>query len=125
LAEFAGFMSQLPVILLAVYILSILYFRKTVGFGFRLLVLCFLPFWGFSQYSHEWIKPGQSYYRIPVSEKGVYRLTTSDLQTAGVPIGSVDPRRIQILHRGVEQAIFVQGQADAVLDPGDYVEFYG
>jgi hypothetical protein len=109
----------------AVYILSILYFRKTVGFGFRLLVLCFLPFLGFSQYSHEWIKPGQSYYRIPVAKKGVYRLTTSDLQSAGVPIGSVDPRRIQILHRGVEQAIFVQGQADAVLDPGDYVEFYG
>lgn len=96
-----------------------------MGFGFRLLVLCFLPFLGFSQYSHEWIKPGQSYYRIPVSEKGVYRLTTSDLQSAGVPIGSVDPRRIQILHRGIEQAIFVQGQADAVLDPGDYVEFYG
>jgi hypothetical protein len=96
-----------------------------VGFGFRLLVLCFLPFWGFSQYSHEWIKPGQSYYRIPVAEKGVYRLTFADLQTVGVPIGSVDPRRIQILHRGVEQAIFVQGQADAVLDPGDYIEFYG
>ncbi|MBK8292031.1 MAG: hypothetical protein IPK96_14970 [Flammeovirgaceae bacterium] len=96
-----------------------------MGFGFRLLVLCFLPFWGFSQYSHEWIKPGQSYYRIPVAKKGVYRLTFADLQTVGVPIGSVDPRRIQILHRGVEQAIFVQGQADAVLDPGDYIEFYG
>lgn len=96
-----------------------------MGFGFRLLVLCFTPLLGFAQYSHEWIKPGQSYYRIPVAKKGVYRLTSADLQSAGVPVGSVDPRRIQIFHRGVEQAIFVQGQSDAVLDPGDYVEFYG
>jgi len=96
-----------------------------VGFGCRLLILLFTPLLGFSQYSSDWVKQGQTYYRIPVAKKGIYKLTTSDLQAAGVPIASIDPRRVQIFHRGQEQAIFVQGQSDAVLDPGDYIEFYG
>ncbi|MEQ1588498.1 MAG: C25 family cysteine peptidase, partial [Cyclobacteriaceae bacterium] len=101
------------------------YFRKTVGFGFRLLIFLLVPILGFSQYSHDWIKQGQTYYRIPIAKKGVYKLTFSDLQAAGVPISAIDPRRVQIFHRGQEQAIFVQGQADAILDPGDFIEFYG
>ena len=94
--------------------------------GFRLLILLVgLPFLGFAQYSNDWIKAGQSYYKIPVASKGVYRLTYSDLQATGIPLGAIDPRRLQIYHRGVEQSILVQGQADAVFDPTDYVEFYG
>ncbi len=97
-----------------------------MGLGFRLLIFILaLPLVGFSQYSNDWIRQGQSYYRIPVMKKGIYKLTTSDLQTAGVPVAAIDPRRIQIFHRGQEQAIFVQGQSDAVLDPADYIEFYG
>jgi hypothetical protein len=90
-----------------------------------LIIVLFLPFAGFCQYSHEWIQPGQSYYRIPVAHQGVYRLTYADLQNAGVPVGSIDPRLIQVLHRGKEQAIFVQGQADAVFHPDDFIEFFG
>ncbi len=94
--------------------------------GFRLLILLIgLPFLGFAQYPNDWIRTGQSYYKIPVAARGVYRLTYSDLQTAGLPLNAIDPRRIQIFHRGQEQSIFVQGQADAVFDPTDYVEFYG
>ncbi|MBL7870455.1 MAG: hypothetical protein JNM78_02500 [Cyclobacteriaceae bacterium] len=94
--------------------------------GFRLLIfLVGLPWLGFAQYSNDWIRTDQRYYKIPVASKGVYRLTYSDLVTAGLPLNSIDPRRIQIFHRGLEQAIFVQGQADAVFDPADYVEFYG
>ncbi len=97
-----------------------------MGLGFRLLIFFLvLPLLSFSQYSHDWIKQGQTYFRIPVAKGGVYRLTTSDLQSAGVPVAAIDPRRIQIFHRGQEQAIFVQGQSDAVLDAGDYLEFYG
>lgn len=96
-----------------------------MGFGFRLLIILFTPLLGFSQYSNDWIKQGQTYYRIPIARKGVYKLTFSDLQSAGVPVSAIDPRRVQIFHRGQEQAIFVQGQADAILDPGDFIEFYG
>ncbi|MEJ0057560.1 MAG: hypothetical protein WDN75_19095 [Bacteroidota bacterium] len=48
---------------------------------------------------------------------------TPILQAAGVPIASVDPRRINLFHRGSEQAIFVQGQADASFDASDFIEF--
>ena len=96
-----------------------------MGFGFRLLILLFTPLLGFSQYSNDWIKQGQSYYRIPISKTGVYKLSYFDLQSAGVPLAAVDPRRVQIFHRGQEQAILVQGQSDASFDSGDFIEFYG
>src|SRR5690606_9759758 len=38
---------------------------------------------------------------------------------------SVDPRSLQIFHRGVEQAILVEGEADGSLDDNDYILFYG
>lgn len=78
-----------------------------------------------AQYSNSWVMPGQSYYRIPVAQKGVYRLTHTDLQNAGVPVNAIDPRQIQIFHRGVEQAILVAGQDDAVFNTSDYIELFG
>ena len=78
-----------------------------------------------AQFSDEWINFGQTYYKIPVAQTGIYRLTYADLQTAGVPLSGIDPRRINLFHRGQEQAIFVSGENDAVFDPADYIEFYG
>ncbi len=90
-----------------------------------LFLLLILPWTGFSQYTNEWVRQGQQYYRIPIAKKGIYRLAYSDLQNAGVPVAAIDPRLIQLFHRGKEQSIFVQGQADAVLNSDDYIEFYG
>ncbi|MCU0353041.1 MAG: hypothetical protein MUD08_04765, partial [Cytophagales bacterium] len=72
-------------------------------------------------YGNEWINFAQQYYKIPVVQRGIYRLTFQDLQRAGVPIATVDPRRIQIFHRGEEQAIVVAGEADAFFNEADYV----
>jgi len=83
------------------------------------------PLAGYSQYANDWIVQGQQYFRIPVSKKGIYRLTHADLQAAGVPVSSIDPRLIQVYHRGVEQSIFVQGQADSEFNTSDYLEFFG
>src|SRR5262245_54143734 len=79
----------------------------------------------FAQFGNEWIKFNQQYYKIPVAKDGIYRLTYTDLQNAGFPVGSADPRRIQIFHRGVEQRIWVEGEMDAAFNPSDYIEFYG
>ena len=92
---------------------------------FLFFLFLLIPFLSQSQVPNSWIDFSQSYYKIPVWKDGIYKLTYSDLQTAGFPVSSVDPRRIQIFHRGVEQAIFVQGQADAVLNTSDYLEFFG
>lgn len=88
-------------------------------------------FWVFAsapvlgQYGNEWVTFGQTYYKIPVTKNGIHMLTYADLQAAGFPVSSVDPRRLQLFYRGAEQAMLVEGQDDAVLNDGDYLEFYG
>jgi hypothetical protein len=87
--------------------------------------LIIIAFSVFGQTGQEWINFSQSYYKIPVAKNGIYRLTYLDLQNAGLPIGSIDPQTIQIFHRGIEQAIYIEGEDDAQLNPVDFIEFYG
>ena len=76
-------------------------------------------------FGNEWINASQQYYKISVGQDGIYQLSYADLQAAGFPVAGVDPRRIQLFFRGQEQAIIVQGQQDARLDPEDFIVFYG
>jgi len=76
-------------------------------------------------YGSEWIDYDKTYFKINVAEEGIYRISYADLINAGFPVASVDPRRIQMFHRGEEQAIVVGGQGDAVFNTSDYIEFYG
>lgn len=78
-----------------------------------------------AQFGNEWINFDQDYYKIPVAKNGLYRLTYEQLRAAGMPTASVDPRKFQLFHRGVEQAIIVQGEGDGVFHSSDVVEFYG
>ena len=79
----------------------------------------------YGQLGHEWINFSQPYYKIPVGRDGIYRLTSAGLQAAGFPASTVDPTRIQLFHRGTEQAIYVEGESDLVFDDSDFIEFYG
>lgn len=88
-------------------------------------IAVFMAVQGFAQFGNEWIRFNQAYYKISTAKDGLYRLSYADLQNAGFPVGSVDPRRIQLFHRGVEQAIYIEGEADAVFHPSDFIEFYG
>ena len=74
---------------------------------------------------NEWIDYGQPYYKIPIAKAGLYRITQPQLQRAGISTDQIDPRTIQLFHRGVEQAITVTGEANRRFDTGDYLEFYG
>ncbi|GHM98882.1 hypothetical protein WSM22_03720 [Cytophagales bacterium WSM2-2] len=84
-----------------------------------------MSFASIAQYSNGWINFSQKYYKIPVFKDGFYRLTKANLQAAGFPVDNVDPRYIQVFHRGQEQSIYINGQSDGKLDAGDYLEFYG
>ncbi|GCC53047.1 transporter [Chryseotalea sanaruensis] len=87
-----------------------------------------MPVLGFGQTGNEWINFGQTYFKIPIAKDGIFKLTQTDLAAAGVPVNQIDPRRLQIFHRGVEQAIVVQHQqspADAIFDASEFLEFYG
>ncbi|MEY4930947.1 MAG: hypothetical protein RI909_1671, partial [Bacteroidota bacterium] len=99
-------------------------FFLRVSFGVALFLS--LPTFVFAQ-SNEWINTSQTYYKIPIAKTGVYRINYNDLQAAGFPLTTVDPRFIQLYHRGVEHAIFFkhdQIPADAKFDNTEYFEFY-
>ncbi len=81
------------------------------------------------------------WYRIPVSEDGLYKLDSRFLTAAGITLAGVDPRTIKIYGNGgtevpeditrprisdlAEDAIYIEGEADGSFDSGDYVLFYG
>ncbi len=91
-----------------------------------LSTLFLLPSLVFAQpYGNEWIDFTKEYYKLSVAADGIYRVGFNDLNNAGFPVTSIDPRRIQLFHRGVEVAINIEGQGDASFDPADFIEFYG
>ena len=81
------------------------------------------------------------WYKVGLSETGIYKLTYSDLTDLGINVSSVDPRQIRVYHNGggvlpemnavprpddlVEVPIYVSGEADGKFDNGDYILFYG
>jgi hypothetical protein len=72
-----------------------------------------------------WIDYNQTYYKIPTASDGIHRLNFTSLSASGLNPNIIDPRNIQIFHRGEEVAVFVQGQEDGKFDPTDYIDFYG
>jgi Peptidase family C25 len=92
-----------------------------------IVVFAFVAFQTIAQpYGNEWIDNDQIYIKIKIGKEGIYRLTYDNLNSVGFPLSNSDnPQRIQLYHRGVEVAIFVEGELDAVFNPSDYIEFYG
>jgi len=62
--------------------------------------------------------------KLVVKREGFYRVTQSELAAVGFDI-STDPRRLQLLADGRDQAINVTGEEDGRFDSTDAVEFYG
>jgi hypothetical protein len=105
---------------------------KTQSFSLRYfsasLRLCslilLLPFLSFSQYTNSWINYNQPYYKFPILQDGVYRITYTALVNSGIPAASIDPDNIQMFGRGQEIPIYVVGGQDGSLDSADYIEFH-
>jgi hypothetical protein len=77
-------------------------------------------------YGNEWIDYDQQYFKIHISEDGLYKVTYSELLAAGVPVNVIDPRGIQVYYKGEEQYIYIQGEGTSgIFDPAGYIEFYG
>ncbi|MDJ1498829.1 type IX secretion system sortase PorU [Cytophagaceae bacterium DM2B3-1] len=80
------------------------------------------------------------WYKIGITQSGIYKLALSDLQKAGIST-SIDPRNLHIYGNGggmlpqanvvsrptdlTEIAIQVEGENDGQLDNTDYILFYG
>jgi hypothetical protein len=76
-------------------------------------------------YGNEWINYSQKYYKFKVAKNGVYRIDSLALFLSGVPVNTIDPHNFQLFNKGVEQALFIQGENDGVLNASDFIEFYG
>ena len=82
-----------------------------------------------------------SWYKIGVTESGIYKLDQSFFNQIGLSPANVNPKNIKIYGNGgsvlpqsnaafrhddlVENAIFVSGEADGAFNSQDYVLFYG
>jgi uncharacterized repeat protein (TIGR01451 family) len=64
-------------------------------------------------------------YKVFVEQDGLYQLTYSDLEEAGLPVGDLNPQTLQIFNKGHEVAIRVIGEGDGSFDQDDYILFYG
>lgn len=71
-----------------------------------------------------WSPPDPA-YKIEVMADGVYSLSYSALQQAGLPVTTLDPRTFRIFWIGREIAIQVEGEEDGIFQSGDAVVFYG
>ncbi|HSG68641.1 MAG TPA: type IX secretion system sortase PorU [Bacteroidales bacterium] len=81
------------------------------------------------------------WYRLATSETGIYSITANDLESMGISLSAIDPRKIRLFGNGngivpeknsdprhddlVENAIYVHGEDDGIFDPEDYILFYG
>ncbi len=82
-----------------------------------------------------------TWYKIAIQADGVYKLSYSFLQSLGIDMTTLAPQNIKIYGNGggmlselnsnarpddlVENAVYVQGEGDAVFNVEDYVLFYG
>lgn len=90
--------------------------------------------------SQSILESGQ-WYKVQVSETGLYKLSYQDLEYMGFDLNNIDPQHIRIfgnvegvLPEGnkqqvptalIENSIFVSGYEDGSFDTEDYVIFYG
>ncbi len=74
-------------------------------------------------YGNEWIDYTQTFIKIPIAQDGIYRLTASALQTAGVPLSTIAANRFQLFKLGQEVPLFTS--VETPLGASDYMEFFG
>jgi len=94
-------------------------------FSFYFFLFSYFSF--FAQFGNEWIDYSKRYFKFPIAQTGVYRITysvfASSLASTGVP--TLSPGQLQIFARGKEVPIYVNDvNQNGVFDYGDYIEFF-
>lgn len=92
-------------------------------------------------YSPHSVLAAGTWYKISVSQDGVFKMDKNFLTTLGIDVTTIDPRNIKIFGNGggmlpeasatfryddlQENAIYVAGESDGVFNDTDYVLFFG
>jgi len=82
-----------------------------------------------------------NWYKVAVSNSGIYKISAQDLSAMGIDVNSINPKNIRVYGNGggmlpenvnefryddlQENSIYVAGEEDGVFDAGDYILFYG
>lgn len=74
-------------------------------------------------YGNEWIQYDQSYFKIPITEDGLYRLTSAQLESAGIPLNAVEGNQLRLYYLGQEIPVYVSNSGN--LSGNDYLLFWG
>ncbi len=74
-------------------------------------------------YGNEWIDYEKTYFKIMVAKDGIYRVPRSTLESAGIPVNTLEGTKYQLFHMGKEAPIYVS--TNSILGANDYIEFYG
>ncbi len=75
-----------------------------------------------AQYPNSWINYSQSYYKIKIAQDGLYRLAGSTMQSAGVPLSTIDGNKYRMFYKGQEIPIYVS--TTGPLSSTDFIEFW-
>ncbi len=73
-------------------------------------------------YGNEWINYSQTYLKINISSDGIYRIPSSALNAAGIPL-SINGSQLRLYRMGKEVALFTT--TSATFSNSDFIEFYG
>ncbi len=71
-----------------------------------------------------WTPPSPA-YKIVVDKDGIIQLSYSALQSAGLPVNSLNPKTFRLFWMGQEVPIQVDGESDNVFHSTDRLLFYG
>jgi len=97
-----------------------LYTMKKIFTLLLLLVVAFCV--KAQQYNNEWIRYNQTYYKFKIRSTGLYRISKSALDAAG--IGSTPIEFFELWHNG-QQVPFYPSVSSGILPANGYLEFWG
>lgn len=75
-------------------------------------------------FNNSWINYNQQYFQFKIAETGIYRIDSTTLFNAGIPLSAINPQNFQLFARGQEIPIYVEGENDSVFNQNDFIEFY-
>ena len=93
------------------------------------------------KYATESVLSSGDWYKIKLTESGIYKISYADLQSYGIDPSSINPKNIKLYGNGngmlpeindkpriddlYENAIVVMGEEDGSFDENDYILFFG
>lgn len=75
------------------------------------------------KYGDEWIDYNKQYFKIQVSEDGIYHITFDQLKNSGLDLNTIKGKDFQLFVYGKEVPIYIS--TNNTFNQNDYIEFYG